>query len=247
MKKYLAWAAFFIGVYLFFILRLVPVSQLTDRLPNNTYLINAQGSIWSGSADELIANGQVIDNVSWSFNLLSLLSFDPSFHIEMGNSFSLGPRGQFDVSGLSGEVSLSNGELKIDANQVVQQFPLIMDIVAEGEFNLTLEELTQGQPICGFTEANVAWPNAVITAYEQRVVLGNLAANLSCDNGNLIADIAKANDLGLDLQIIVSKGYKVAAKGFIKPDAKFPKALEPALDLLPSPDSKGRYKIDFQL
>lgn len=246
MKKWFAYGAIFLSVYLAFVITLMPASFVLSyvNLPKDINIQKVEGSIWQANISEIHYKKLTLNKVSASLSIWSLLVFDPTLSISFGDPLLLGPEGKFTVSGLLSELKISQGQLLVSANEIAKQLRLPIPMVASGDVNIHIETFMLGKPICQQAQGSIAWKKAKITAFEQTISLGKLGATLNCEQGALALTIDPKNDLGLTFTAYVrSRG--VSGNGFLTPSKKFPPALKTVLPFLGSADNKGRYRLSF--
>jgi Bacterial type II secretion system protein N. len=85
-----------------------------------------------------------------------------------------------------------------------------------------------------------------VVALEENIKLGKFAAEISCNEDNLLAKVLPKNHLGLSFDgVLALATQKISGKGYLKPGAKFPSQLRSALSFLGRPDNQGRYPLKF--
>lgn len=57
---------------------LIPLQTIVSRLPPNVQLVNPEGTLWSGHAEQLSVNGLGLGAVQWSLDPLPLLWAEPT-------------------------------------------------------------------------------------------------------------------------------------------------------------------------
>ncbi len=169
--------------YLFFTLGNIPAAKVISLIDDNVQLpvklYGVHGSLWNGSADKAILQGQPpIDNIQWSINpsmlLLAQLSGDVKASIKNQNII-----GEFNVSAL-GNISASNIRARIDA-AVIQE--LIQMPLGElgGSFNINIESLEINPNGLPLITGNLKWKNAKLTVLET-VDLGFIDLSINSDD-----------------------------------------------------------------
>jgi general secretion pathway protein N len=111
--------------------------------------------------------------------------------------------------------------------------------------DLSIREFVMGKPICQQLSGTLLWKKAAVTALSEKVKLGRLSADLSCETGALAIAVSPKNDLGLTFTAYVHSMQKASGDGFLKPGNKFPTAMEPLLSFLGKTDNQGRYRLNF--
>ena len=251
MKKWFAYTAIFLTSYIGFLLANTPLALVTNNitLPKNIALHGVSGSIWQGEISRVIVNNNAIEKVKTVVSFWSLLSLSPSIDVTFGDAMLSGPEGKLNLSVSSEQLALTEVELFISASDIVKQLQLPIPLSAKGNVELSLSELviaTGDQLSCSTAEGNVTWSGASVVALEENIKLGKFAAEISCNEDNLLAKVLPKNHLGLSFDgVLALATQKISGKGYLKPGAKFPSQLRSALSFLGRPDNQGRYPLKF--
>ncbi|MFT5814155.1 MAG: general secretion pathway protein N [Psychroserpens sp.] len=245
MKKKFAYTAFFLTVYCIFVLALMPASWVMSQIksPKNVAIAAVEGTIWHTKIKQVMVDDVVINQVQSSLSLISLLMLDPKLDITFGNALVNGPEGQLNISGLLSEVVVEDAQINLAANTVATRLNLPIDIIAHEQLQLNISRFIIGAPICSELQGDLQWRNAAITAFDEKVQLGGLSAKLTCDKGELIADIVPNNNLGLTYRAELKQGGRLSGNGYLTPGNKFPEKLKSTLSFLGKPDKQGRYRL----
>ena len=245
MKKGFTVAALFFTLYSIFVIALMPASWVIGqvKLPNNVVIAGVEGSIWQSHISQVMVDGVIIDNVQSSLSLLSVIIFNPKVDITFGNALINGPEGQLALSGLLGDITVIDAKVSLPANLIAGKLNLLIDIIAHDKINVNVPRFVLGAPICSELNGDVHWNNAAITAFDEKVKLGKLSAKLSCEKGNLIAEVDPKNNLGLSYRAQIKQAGRFSGSGYLTPKEKFPKQLKVVLGFLGNPDKKGRYRL----
>ncbi|MCJ8319699.1 MAG: type II secretion system protein N [Colwellia sp.] len=246
MKMKFAIAAIFLSVYLAFVIAATPANLVLSYapLPSGVGLHGVKGTIWQMSIDELVHPQLTISKIEAKLSFWSLFTLNPTISLKFGDTFSDTPSGKLTVSGLFNDVSIQDATINISANYIAQKMPLPIPLNASGEVSLIIEKFVVGKPICQLAQGDVHWPNASVSALNESVNLGLLAAKLSCEQGALAVVIDEKNDLGVSFTAYIrSKG--VSGNGYLKPARNFPEKLQAVLPFLGKPDNQGRYRLSF--
>jgi|GEM_PF-472819 len=256
MKKWFTLGAVFCTSYLIFILATLPLPWLVNKvtLPKNVMLNGVSGTVWQGEIAQVILtnadNSSQIQQVKTELSFWSLFSFTPKVDMQFGDALLAGPEGKLTLAISQEQLSLTDVELFIPANDIAQQTRLPLPVTAKGELELQLTQIdiSLTERKCQQASGNANWARAGIIAMEQNIKLGKLAADITCDKGELVVKIAPGNDLGLSFSAFIKarqNSIKVSGKGYLKPAAKFPQQLKSALPFLGNPDNQGRYRLAF--
>jgi len=247
MKKWLSGILFFVVVYLFFVIVNIPAQWAIKqaKLPDNIVLQGVKGTVWNTDIDSVIVNGYDINQVNSKVSVWSLLALNPSIDITFGGALVNGPEGKATLTNLLDNLTVTDATLSVLANDIAKQLVLPVPLTAKKYLDLSLTEFVMGAPVCAQLNGELSWDNASISALDQKVKLGSLKAELSCEKGQALIKFDPKNDLGLSLSVNVQSPERVSGNGYLKPGKKFPSALREVLPFLGNPDAKGRYKLSF--
>lgn len=245
MKKKFAYIAIFFTIYSVFVLALMPANWLIAqiKLPNRIAVAAVEGTVWHSQIAQVMIDDVVINQVQSSLSLMSVLMLDPQLDISFGGALVNGPEGQLTINGLFSELVIEDAQVNLAANTVAAQLNLPIDIVAHEQLQLNVARFVLGTPICRELQGDLQWRNAAVTALEEKVQLGGLSAKLTCDKGELVADIDPNNNLGLSYRAQLKQGGRLSGSGYLTPGEKFPEQLKDTLSFLGTPDKKGRYRL----
>ncbi len=247
MKKWFAYGAVFFSVYLVFLIATLPVSWLVTyvKLPNNMKITELAGTAWESNAEYIEFNGTRINKVNSELSFFSLLMLDPTVTLTFGGALMSGPEGQLTASQLFNDIKISDMKISLPANHIAEKLILPIPMEAHNYIDLTISEFVMGKPICQQLTGTLLWKKAAVTALSEKVELGRLSADLSCEKGALALTVSPKNDLGLTFTTYVHNMKKASGNGFLKPSVKFPAAIRPLLSFLGKTDNQGRYRLSF--
>lgn len=250
MKTPLKYTALFFAVYSIFLITTVPATWVMSfvSLPKNVEISQLTGSVWHSHIEQVSANNVVINDIELDLSVLSLFTLNPTVDVSFGGGISgsalaEGPRGEVRLTNLLGEITAEAGTIKVDAQFVVEQVKLPVDIEAHNQLTLTLNSYTLGKPYCKDLSGNLSWPKAAATGFNETVDVGALKVKLGCTKGNIEVSVVKNNNLGLSFTGILARNNRFSGQGYLQPGSKFPKKLEGVLGFLGKKDGKGRYAL----
>ncbi|MER2492407.1 type II secretion system protein N [Catenovulum sediminis] len=242
----LTWAILF---YLIFLLATIPAHLVTAQvtLPKNIELGNVSGTLWQGKVDMLRVDKILLKDVRWDVVFSRLLTAKLAVDIEFGDRRKiLEPQGSLTaLYGASGP-ALQDVKVKMPADLIAQQIPIPFPVEAAGLVELNLNHVEQGKPVCSELDGRIDWRMASVNAMNSNFVYGDIAADLSCDEGAAVA-IARGNKeiLILDLKARLNTMKNYAIGGHIALGPKADTALRNAIGFLGNPDADGRYMVKF--
>jgi general secretion pathway protein N len=185
----------------------------------------------------------MINQAKSSLSVISVLMLDPKLDITFGDALINGPEGKLTLSGLLADITVENATVSLAANNVVAKLNLPIDVLAHEQLTVDINRFVIGAPICSELDGNVQWRNAAVTALDEKIKLGKLSAKLSCNKGELIAEVDPKNDLGLSYRAQIKQGGRFSGSGYLTPGKKFPEQLKSALSFIGKADKKGRYRL----
>lgn len=251
MKSWKANLGIFIIAYVVFVLVTVPAGVIAGMvdLPKNVKLGTVGGSLWDGRASAVQVDNDIITDVSWSINPLSLFMGSINADVKFGKA-----RRKDDISGRGGistdfsfkSVDLNGFILRLPAVDFVQKMQLAIPATLSGQVVFNIKQYQQAKPYCEQLEGKVTWNSAGATVYNKQVSLGQVAANLGCDKGQVTLQIKDKNPLGLQFTGLIDEKGKFSGKGFVKPDGTMATDVHNTVQTMFGPaDSQGRFPLTF--
>jgi len=232
--------------FLFFTLGNVPAAKVISLAQKNAQLplklYGVQGSIWNGSADKVIVQGQPpIDNIQWDINPATLLLARISGEVK-GSIKNQNVVGDISYSA-SGTFSASNVRARIEA-PVIQELAQMPLGELGGIFNVNIESFeatSEGLPKIAGT---IKWRNAQLTVMET-VELGFINLVLSTgDDDKLLAKISNTKgQLLLDgkANLDSNKAYDLNLR--ITPESNANNNIRQSITLFAKRQSDGSYLV----
>jgi general secretion pathway protein N len=245
MKKWFALGAIFLGLYFSFLVASIPATWLLSfiKLPNTVQVVGISGTAWQAHINKVQVNDLEINDITSEVNIWSLFIFDPSIDLKFGSALASGPEGQVTISQLTNNLKVTDLQVNLLANQVVEQLALPVPVKAHDYLTLNIDEFIVGKPVCEKMSGNLQWKKAAVTALSERIDVGELSATLSCDDGALAVKVNPDNNLGLSFTAYIHGTKRFSGDGFLKPSDKFPKSIKQVLPFLGKADAQGRYRL----
>lgn len=245
MKKWLLGFSFFALCYLVFVIALLPASWVVNqmKLPKNVHLSQVSGRVWHANTESITVNNVVINKVDIELSLLSLFTLDPKLEVRFGDPLLNGPQGIVTLSGLLSSAVVEDLDVEVSADLIAQNAQLPVPVKAHEFVNIKVPFFELGKPVCTSATGEITWKKAAVTSFEQKVPLGDLAAKISCEKGQLVLLVDKKNDLGIELTVKVGNNYRIKTEGYIKPTQQTPRQINQLLPYLGKPDAQGRYRL----
>ncbi len=236
----------FIVFTLIFVIVKIPAALVVNLLPlpKGAAYQGLEGTLWQGSVRQIQVNRQLISDVKWQFQPLRLFTGAVAYQVSFGK-----PRISQTISG-SGLVSIGitgkkikDATFRMAAAEVKPFLPIPIGHLA-GRVIANIKEYELGQPICQVANGEISWNKAGVDIGGS-IEFGSIDANLSCEEGKLLAQFDGQNSLGLTGQARIESSSKFGFDGFVKPSADLPAVVHQGISAVAKMDAQGRYKINL--
>jgi len=238
---------FGVVLYLVFLITQIPAtlvyglfSDTLEALPAKVKLYRVSGTVWSGKAAFVSASGNTLRDLSWELYPSSLLLG----RVGLGLNFKLGD-GSVKAElyrTLGGDMLAKNIRARMPMSDIVRMARLPA-IKLEGDLGLNLESLVLSDGLVSEAQGRVVW-NSAETRFPQRIVLGDLSANLQTTDAGIEATLG---DGGGPLE--ASGKLTLAPDGAYNFDGAFASRegsnspLARSLSMMGRPDAQGKVQI----
>ena len=235
-------------LYVVFLIVLLPASFVVNQvtLPPSLQLGMIQGTLWQGQVSSVKVEKLDLKNVQWDLIVSSLFAGRLNLDLNIGNSRD--PiRGNGYVGYSLDGVFAEQFTLNAPVTTLTTIQPLPMDLVANGQVSLLIEDYQQGEPWCEALNGLLTLKSSQISNNFGRVNIDNAQVKLVCDKGDLIATMKpKTNTLGIDVKVVVNKNNMATLSGFVKPPSNAPRDFVEMLKFTGPADSQGRYPLKLE-
>jgi len=251
MKSKVSWIIGGVIAFLLFAVAYMPATQVIGRvsLPSNIAISGVTGTLFSGKAQTVVANGLAIYNVRWELSPLHMLVGKIKLDLKAGNI-----RDKNEVAfegpittGLFSQntVSTENFTLYLPVDRVIAQVRLPLPVNAGGRFKVTLDDLTFG-PACRSLSGSGDWLNATVAGTQGPIDFGTYSAKLRCEGEHIGITVSEPNLLNLSMDAIIPTSMKnIRVSGKFKPDESLPDEVQQASRLFGTPNNNGYIAIQL--
>ncbi|MCV6604951.1 MAG: type II secretion system protein N [Porticoccaceae bacterium] len=205
-----------------------------------------QGSLWKGSARQLVVGAQgatvALDSLQWRLKPLSLLTFSPTAEVALKQAGS-------EI--LSGELQWQGGqrwggehlELALPASTVGRYtvgYPLA------GQLSLQLAQV-QGEGLrIASINGNASWQQARLNMGNQWLDLGTLAGDLTMQGDKIqLSFFDLSGPWSLNGKLLLSPDNKLEIDALLLPPPQTADAVIQGLSLFGERQQDGKYHIEF--
>ncbi|MCM2680884.1 type II secretion system protein N [Echinimonas agarilytica] len=243
------WLALAATLYLIFFIMMLPAQfglWLVD-VPKGLQVTGVSGSFWNGRANRVSWNGRTVDDVFWTVNPGSMFAGTLELDVVAGQSSMSNIKLDGTVGASSSGWFVNNLEFEMPANVASEFAPVQLQLRLGGYVVGKIATASQGEPWCEQLDGKLTWvkPTVASTSVSNPLKLDDTRANLSCNAGNVVADVSDdGRVLGLDVKGTLAEGQFIV-DGSLKPGREFPQSLEQMLRFVATPKGDGSYLINL--
>lgn len=249
MKQVIGYTSVFLVVAVISAIVHVPASLVVKYapLPRDLQLQGVSGTLWQGSAEQVRWQRNNIGAVQWDWQWSALLAAKAQAAVRFGRGSEWQMRGKGIVGyGLDGAFA-RNMVVSMPAQQVVQTLQLPVPVGAQGQVELTVNDYQYAMPWCQVASGNLVWRPSLVSSPLGELQLDSVMADLQCqDNVLTVSGRQNSAQVSAEFSAQLNDNRRYQAQAWFKPGAEFPPRLSEQLNLLPRPDSQGRYRFTRQ-
>lgn len=216
------------------------VADTLKSSPAKAELYRVSGTIWSGKAQYLKVSGQTLRDVSWELHPLSLLAGAASATVALKTQDgSLRAR---VFKGFGDSIRLEDVKARLPMNEIMRMAKLPA-IKLEGALGINLQEIEVAGGILTEAAGRIVW-NGAETRFPQRLVLGDLSADIKNTDSGIEANIGDAGgplEASGNLKLSPDGAYDFTGQFASREGRNSP--LGRSLNMMGRPDAEGKYKI----
>lgn len=244
LKRWIPW---FVVVYLVAMLVMLPARVVYwFPLPDNVRLSQVSGSLWQGTAGQVVVDGIVLSNLSWDWQVSSVFLGELVVDVDLpprNNPFALNGR----LLAGSTKVGAKNVNASGDVNALLQLVGTRLPLKTDGNWNLSLDTfvVTAPGPVrwCDELKGHAKGEQIRVLVNNQWQSLGDFPVELGCNESNAVTLAMNGNNsLGLDFNGSINS-QRFNARGTVKPTPRTPEGLAKMMQYMGTPDARGRYSF----
>ena len=247
-KKNIKRGSLFLGIYLCFMVVILPAKIIPYFIPENAgvNVANLEGSLWEGKAEQITYQREYIFNrVHWSVDWFALFGLKLKLNISFDNGKNaMSGKGAFLV-GISG-VSLKNVVIDTSADEIVRLSKQQVPAKISGPVSLIIRQASQGSPYCTELNARLNWQKAVVTSDFGTVKLNNPVVDLHCDGGEVVAVLTQESDEILtNARVVLKENTFYELSGSVKGKDKLDPNIKDTLGWIGPKNADGSTSFTF--
>ncbi|TKB56218.1 type II secretion system protein N [Ferrimonas aestuarii] len=242
--KWLKYGVGAVALYLVFLVVTVPASLVWNWAPkpNGIKLDGISGNLWQGRVQAASIAGRQFNDLTWELQPAALLSAKVRANVTLAGDIQ--GRGVVEY-GLSG-LSVENLKLDSDAGTLLGKRRLPFRTQVAAEIQLNLSDAAQGTPWCERLNGRLTLLGLNVNNQFGQFELGNLAGQLSCQQGNIqLAMTERDNRIGVAGNLVLKANNQVEVNAGIRETAQQPEMLKKNLSFLGNQDANGVYPITY--
>lgn len=247
MKNKILGSGFVLLAYGGFLIGTLPAKLALSyvSLPSHISVSQVEGTIWRGEAKRISFNQIDIEDVRWNTSVMALLTGAAQVYVEFGRGKN-SLRGSGDLGYSSAGAYAQDFTATASSEWLVRASDVPLPVTTQGQVKLTIAEVQQGQPWCNVLDGQLSWSNAEVESLLGTVDINSAIANLSCDNGAIVANI-KQNSTHLQLSGIakLENNGKYSLSAVLVPSNQLPQSIRSNLRYVGKENANGEYKINY--
>lgn len=246
MKGFIKGFVLFIFAVLVFLVVTLPVQFALKFMPPNVpvKLVAAEGTVWKGSAQQLIVQGNPVGKIDWKIHPLSLLtaSLNTDFTVD---GIGILAKGNATVY-RDQSIELSDTQISADAAKLPLP-PSAQIVTPEGRINATVRSLSLINQRVDAVDSDIIWSPASITSpaeYE----LGEVSLNVTGKDGRLNGVLkSKDGPITANGKLNLEKNGQLKVDIKLAPNDTTPEDIREMLPMIGKPDRNGIVTIKRQI
>ena len=238
----------FVLFYLVSLLITLPADKVVRFIPDNSGIKVAavSGSLWDGKAALLTYKNQFqLQQLDWKVDWLALARLQLKLDVEFNNGIRAMSGKGFILLGFSG-LSVEDFVVDISAPELLSYARLPVQVEVNGDFSLVIKNGSQGEPYCQQLDGYIVWKNAEINSEMGNVDLDSAHIDLSCDNGQIVADLRQRSEqLTTTGNFLLKERGVYQLRGLLKAGNKLDPSIKDALSWIGSKNQSGETVLSF--
>lgn len=213
-------------------------------LPAGVQLGGVEGTLWRGQLNALRVDDLWLREISWRIAPARLLTGSVQMRIEISDHVDNVLVGHGEVIASANRMRVRDTHLSARLTDLAEYAPQPSPFPLRGDVVLHLAEFEWGQPACTQVQGRVELVGGAFQVGQQWEALGELNAQLSCDDGWLNAQLTQ-NSLGLTAFLRTDLAY-ASGEYQISPSPDAPRSVRNLVAMLPESARRAqRFTVAF--
>jgi general secretion pathway protein N len=147
--------------------------------------------------------------------------------------------------GFSG-IAVENVVFDSSVAELLAYTDLSLPVETSGDLSVVIKNGVQGEPYCQQLDGYLVWQDAQINSEMGNVDLDSAHINLSCDNGQIVADLQQQSEqLTTTANLVLKEKGIYQLQGLLKPGEQLEPAIREALSWVGVKNSAGDTILKF--
>ena len=238
----------FVLFYLVSLLITLPADKVVRFIPDNAGIKVAavSGSLWNGHAAQLTYKKQFqLQQLDWKMDWLALARLQLKLDVKFNNGINAMSGKGFVMLGFSG-ISVADFIVDISAPELLSYARLPVPVEVSGDLSLIIKNGSRGTPYCRQLDGYIVWQDAQIESEMGSVDLDSAHIDLSCDKGQLVADLQQHSEqLTTTANFLLKEKRAYQLRGLLKAGDKLDPSIKDALSWIGSKNRSGETVLRF--
>ena len=238
----------FVLFYLISLLITLPADKAVRFIPENAGIKVAavSGTLWDGQASQLTYKKQFqLQQVDWKIDWSALTRLKLKLDVKFNNGIAAISGKGFILMGFSG-FSVEDFVVESSAAELLSYASLPIPVKAGGDLSLRVKKASPGSPYCQQLDAYIVWQNAKINSDMGSVGLDSARIDLSCDNGQVVANLQQhSEELTATGKFLLKERNLYQLQGVLKAGDKLDPSIKDALSWIGSKNQSGETVLSF--
>lgn len=233
-------------VFVIFLVISIPARfamQFVD-LPAGVQIGGVEGTLWRGQIDAVRVNDLWLREITWQVRPSRLLTGQIQVQLELSDHIDNMVVGQAQVIASTSRLRVRDAQFSARVTDLASYAPEPSPFPLRGDVVLHLDTFELGQPACAQAQGRVELVGGAFQVGQNWESLGELNAELSCEQGWLSAELAP-NTLGLSASM---RSDLASARGEfqISQSAEAPRSVRNIVAMLPEQARRPqRFRLVF--
>ncbi|OED41008.1 hypothetical protein ACH42_15135 [Endozoicomonas sp. (ex Bugula neritina AB1)] len=250
MKKMIVLTLLGLVAFIGFLIAGLPASAVwrlaeqRNLVPQNIEISGVEGTLWEGTARQVVINDVKLPKTSWALSSNSLPEQALQVNVEIGHVRSeLFGKGLLSWDGE--QLKVSGVKARASEKKIQEWIKLPAPVVIDGRLSVSIPSMTIKQGRCVTLNGEGLLRQAGVNTPFGEVNLGQVSFDLSCQS-NQVHVVAQQNspELKVTAKLIVDMDGRYTVSGHLFPKDELTESFRKNLSFLGRANSKGEYPLN---
>ena len=219
------------------------VAENHNLVPHNIEVSGVEGTLWEGSARQIVVHGLELPKTSWALSGDSLFEQKLLVDVETGHA-----RSDLFAKGLLGwdgeQLTISDARARASREQLQEWVQLPVPVVVDGRLSVSIPSMTVADGHCVALDGDGMLRQAEVQSPFGDVDLGQVTFDLDCKSNrlNIVASQSSA-ELKASAKVVVDRNGRYTVSGHLLPQDELAEPFRNSLKFLGRANAKGEYPL----